>query len=409
MTRRILLGLAVLLVLGAAAGAWLNHRALDGIDRRFTADTLSASERRVVAEARRLKAAYGGRVWPGLARADLPVVLYNDRWEFLVGWPASAPEGWERAGSGELLDAPVWRRRDRDPRPFVVEVEDRWAARYPVPRVLERRHVLRARRDMDPLSAALIPVSLSTVPTDLYLARLLDVTFHAFQATRSEERFSGAVRIRERAAGRYPVADAGVSALWTEEGAALGRILAAEDREEACRAVETFRSIRERRRDRALLDSTLIAYERAQEWLQGLSKYAGMTFHRRAAAGSGAPAWVEYRPPPAHWEEDLRTLRSSLGRQGAERRFALSGLGLALALDRLVPGWKPGVLPGDRHLDELVAAACRGGEGTPSGQDRGGGEGGETALNARREAASIGGAGTFDGIVLPAVLATLPA
>lgn len=372
MTRRILLGAAALLVVGVAAGAWLNHRALDRIDRRVTADTLTAAERRVVSEARRLKAAYGGRVWPGVARADLPVVLYNDRWEFLVGWPPPAPAGWERTGTDELLDAPVWRRRDRDPRPFVVEVADRWAARYPVPRVLERRQVLRARRGFDPISAAVIPVSLSTVPPDLYVARLLDVTFHAFQATRSEDRFYRSVRVRERAAGRYPLEDARISELWTEEGAALGRILAAEGREAACRAVETFRSVRERRRGRALLDSALVAYERAQEWLQGLSKYAGMTFYRRAAGGSGAPAWVEYRPGPAHWEEDLRTMRSALGRQGAERRFALSGLGLALALDRLAPGWKPRVLPGDRHPDELLAATCGDGGRSPGAADTAG-------------------------------------
>lgn len=369
MTRRIVLALAALVVLGVAAGAWLNDRALDRIDRRFTADTLTGSERRVVSEARRLKAAYGERVWPGIARADLPVVLYNDRWEFLVGWPGHAPAGWERTGSEELLDATVWRRRDRDPRPFVVQVEDRWAARFPVPRVLERRRVLRARRGMDPISAAVIPVSVSTVPPDLYVARLLDITFHAFQATRSKDRFYRAVRLRERAAGRYPAGDAGISELWTEEGAALGRILAAEGQEAACAAVEAFRSIRDRRRRRGLLDSTLVAYERAQEWLQGLSQYAGMTFYRRAAGGSGAPSWIEYRSGLAHWKEGLRTLRTELGRQGAERRLALSGLGLALALDRLAPGWKPGVVPGDRHPDQLLAAACRDEKRSPGRAD----------------------------------------
>lgn len=356
--RRWLLGATALALAAAAALAWHNARALDRIDRRFTADSLTDADRRALAEARRLKAAYGERVWPGLGRASLPRVLYNDRWAFLAAWPGPAPEGWERAGDDSLFGVPVLRRRTADPGPFAVRIEGRWAARYPVRRLLDRRRVREARRGMDPVSAALIPPGLSTVPRDLYAVQLLHAGFHAYQGARAEDRLYRAVELRDRSADRYPFGDPAVSELWTREGAALGRILAAGSREEACRAVETFRSARERRRDGPLLDSTLVAYEDAQEWLQGLAKYAEMTFHRRAAAGTGVPEGWSYPGPPAHWGDDLRRLRSSLGETGPDRRFALSGLGIALALERLSPDWKPRVLPGGAATGELLAAAC---------------------------------------------------
>lgn len=355
---------AALAVLGAVLLAWRNHRALAELDRRFEADTLAAEDRRAVAESRRLKAAYGPEVWPGFGRADLPQVLYNDRREFLAGWPAPPPAGWERAGGAPLLDVPVWRRRAEDPRPFAVQIEGRWAGRYPVRRVLDRGRVRRAREGMDPISRALVPVSLSTAPADLYVAQLLHTAFHAYQARRSEERFYEAVELQREAAGRYPFR--ATAELWTEEGRALGRVLSAGGREEACRGVETFRSVRDRRRRRAALDSTLTAFERSQEWLRGLAKYAEFRLYRRAAEGSGAPPGVEYREGTAHWGDDLERLRSSLGRAGPDRRFALSGLGQALALQRLVPDWKNAVLPGGGSLEELLAETCgRGGDADP--------------------------------------------
>lgn len=356
--RRWLLGAVLLALAAGAALAWRNARVLDRLDRPFTADSLTAADRRALAEARRLKAAHGERVWPGLGRAGLPQVVHNDRWSFLVGWPGPAPEGWERAGEDSLFEVPVLRRRERDPGLFAARIGDRWAGRYPVRRLLDRRRLREARRGMDPVSAALIPPDLSTVPRDLYVVQLLHTAFHAYQGARAEDRLYRAVEARESSADRYPFGDGGISELWTREGAALGRILAADGREEACRGVEAFRSARTERRGRALLDSTLAAYERSQLWLQGLAKYAEMTFHRRAAAGTGAPEGWSYPEPPAHWRDDLRLLRSSLGETGPDRRFALGGLGIALALERLSPDWKPRLLPGDAAPGELLAAAC---------------------------------------------------
>lgn len=356
--RRWLVGAAVLALAAGAALAWRNAGALERMDRPITADSLTAADRRALAEARRLKAAYGEGVWPGLGRAALPQVVYNDRWSFLVGWPGPAPEGWQATGGEPLFEAPVLRRRAGEPTPLAARIGNRWAGRWPVRRLLDRRRIREARRGMDPVSAALIPPDLSAVPRDLYAVQLLHAAFHAHQGALAEDRLYRAVEARDASADRYPFDDPGVSELWRREGAALGRILAAEGPEEACRAVEAFRSARGERRDRPLLDATLVDYERDQEWLQGLAKYAEMTFHRRAAAGSGTPEGWSYPEPPAHWTDDLRRLRSSLGEAGPDRRFALSGLGIALALERLRPDWKPRTLPGDAAPGELLAEAC---------------------------------------------------
>lgn len=372
MKRRLLASLAAVVVAGSGVLALFNHRASEEIERPVTADTLATAERRALSEARRLKASYGSRVWPGLARADLPQVVYNDRWEFLAGWSGRAPDRWEPSPSAELFEVPVRRRRASDPSPFAVRIGDRWAGRYPVRRLLDRRRLREARARMDPLSALLVPPGLSTVPPDLYVVQLLHTSFHAFQAARSEDRFYRAVELRA-AADRYPFGAGTISRLWTREGEALGQVLSAEERSGACRAVADFREHRERRHGRALLDSTLVAYERSQEWLQGLAKYAEFAFYRRAAAGAGAPEGFPYREGRAHWEDDLERLRRELGRVGPDRRFALSGLGQALALERLSPDWKPAALPGGRTLDDLLVGACR------AGTDDGAGEGGAPA------------------------------
>lgn len=385
--RRWLLGAAVLALAAGAALAWRNARALDRLDRPLTADTLTAADRRALAETRRLKAAHGEQVWPGLGRAVLPQVVHNDRWAFLVGWPGPTPGGWERSGGRTLFDVPILRRRVRDPGPFVVRIGERWAGRYPVRRLLDRRRIRKVRRGMDPVSAALIPPELSTVPRDLYVAQLLHTSFHAYQGTRAGDRLYRAVETRERSTDRYPFDDPDVSELWTREGAALGRILAAGGRQGACRAAEAFRSARAERRGRALLDSTLVAYEGSQEWLQGLAKYAERDFHLRAAAGTGGPEGLRYPDPPAHWADDLRRLRSSLGEVGPDRRFALAGLGIALALERLSPDWKPRTLPGGAAPGELLAEAC--GDAAGSG--------------------GVGGAGTSSGTVGSSAPDTLPA
>lgn len=356
--KRILGGAAALAVTAAAVTAFLNHRALDRLDRRFTSDAPTGADRRALAEARRVKAAHGSSVWPGFGEADLPQVLYNDAWEFLAGWPPPPPSGWRRAGEAELFGVPVWRRRAGDPRPFAVRIADRWTGRYPVRRVLNRRRVREARAGMDPLSALLVPVRLSTAPTDLYVVQLLHTVFHAFQAERSEDRFYEAVELRGRVAGRYPFDASPPSELWTEEGRALDRARTAEGRGAACRAVEDFRSARTRRRRSTAFDATTTAYERGQEWLQGLAKFAELRLYRRAARESGSPEGVEYRSGPAHWEDDLEDLRSGLGSLGRDRRFAVSGLGQALALERLDPDWKARALPGGRPLDELLAETC---------------------------------------------------
>lgn len=374
--RRVVAWTAALAVGGIAVLAFLNHRAASRLERPFTADSLTGTDRRALAEARRLKAAYGQSVWPGFGRADLPQILYNDRWEFLAGWSPPPPAGWVRSPGDDLFEVSVWRRRAEDPGAFALEIEGRWAGRYPVRRLLNRRRVREARGGMDPLSAALVPVGLSTVATDLYVVQLLHTAFHAFQATRARDRFYRSVRLRARAAPRYPFDRTLSAELWTREGEALGGILAARGPDDACRSVEAFRAARSRRRDRAVLDSTLVAYEQAQEWLQGLAKYAAFTFYRRAAGGKGAPEGVEYRSEAAPWEGELAALRSSLGQQGPGRRFALSGLGQALALERLAPGWKPGVLPGDRTLESLLYRACgpyRGGRGESGAASSGGG------------------------------------
>ena len=70
---------------------------------------LSAQDKTEIAEVLRLKAETGDRVWPGLAAADLPIILFNARYEFLVGM-ADPPAPWEVLDDQSIQGKPVARR-----------------------------------------------------------------------------------------------------------------------------------------------------------------------------------------------------------------------------------------------------------------------------------------------------------
>ena len=70
----IVLGLLVVCLAGAALSALSNRNLPDSIDN---SDRLSSLDKARLAEALQLKEQLGDQVWPGLAVADVPVLLWN--------------------------------------------------------------------------------------------------------------------------------------------------------------------------------------------------------------------------------------------------------------------------------------------------------------------------------------------
>ena len=319
-----------------ALAAILTVLAWSGWSRAQTADrpeppksalsqsTLSAEDKTEIVEALRLKKEAGDQIWPGLAGADIPVVLYNAAYEFLVGDP-KPPRPWELVPGDDFEGRAYFRRAKGDAQSFAVKIGEGWAG-----------------------SAATLDHMLSRMPLklgrDFHAVVVLHEMFHAFQASRAPKRFEQALAVY-KSESRYPFQDAEFAADWTEEGATLAQALKAANDALARRLAGKFLEIRRMRRGRSGLAPELVTYERELEWLEGLAKQAEMRFYETAGARL-----------PFILQNDFVRLEKQMGAQGGDLRFYLSGMAQARLLDRLCPGWQSKTALAALILEDILSA-----------------------------------------------------
>lgn len=295
---------------------------------------LSAADKTELAEESRLKAELGDQVWPGLGSADIPIILFNDSYEYLIG-EKDPPGPWKIVEGDDYQGHAYYRRAAQDPQAFAVLVGTHWAGSIGTLDSMNRK----------------IPFKLRP---DFHVVMILHEVFHAFQAGQAPGRFTKANAVY-KAESRYPYKDNEFAAAWNNEGAALAEALKAKDEAASIGLVRKFLEIREARRDRAALGSELIAYERELEWLEGLAEYTEMRFYEIAASRSGETAFAHYGPGlplPLQW--DFVRLGKNLGTEQADLRFYLSGLAQARLLDRFSPQWKARAMGEEIHLEDLL-------------------------------------------------------
>ena len=298
--------------------------------------TLSSEDKAEVAEALRLKTETGDQIWPGLAGADIPIVLFNAGYEFLVG-ETNASKPWEAVPEDDFQGKPYYRRPARDPQSFAVKIGNRWAG-----------------------SVGTLDLMLSKIPIklgrDFHTVLLLHEMFHAFQAAQAPKRFDRALAVY-KAEGRYPFKDKEFAAAWTEEGAALAQALKAAADTQALSLAGKFLDIRRTRRSRAGLSPDLVAYERELEWLEGLAKRAEIRFYEIAGARTDRTSSIKFTAAlPFLLQWDFARLEYQLGAQEGDLRFYLSGMAQARLLDRLSPGWKSNTALDTVYLEDILAA-----------------------------------------------------
>jgi len=301
-------------------------------------EVLSTAEKAELAEVLRLKSELGDQVWPGLGRIDIPIILYNERYEFLIG-EAKPPSPWQVAEGDNFLGRPYYRRPAGNPQAFAVAVGTRWAGSVGTLELMNRKIPFRLRREF-------------------HVVILLHEVFHAFQATLGPQRFAKALSVY-KSEGRYPYQDPPFSAAWNSEGEALADGLKATEEAAISGLAQKFLDIRSIRRKQINLDPELISYECELEWLEGLAKYAEVRFYELAASLTSEAAYVNYRSGHPFWPADLARLRKNLGLQEGDLRFYLSGIAQARLLDRLGPGWKARAFENGVNLDDSLRAAIR--------------------------------------------------
>lgn len=328
------------LILIAASFCWLLSEPTTSAEEDQPAaldlEVLSIADKAELAEILRLKNELGDQVWPGLGRIDVPVILYNERYEFLVG-EAKPPSPWQVVNGDNFLGSPYYRRPADNPQSFAVAVGTLWAGSGSTLELMNRK----------------IPFRLSR---EFHVVIILHEVFHAFQATLAPQRFAKAMGVY-KSEGRYPYKDLPFSAAWNSEGEALADALKATEVAAISGLAQKFLDIRDTRRRQINLDHELISYECELEWLEGLAKYAEVRFYELAASLTSEAAYANYRSGHPFWPADLARLKRNLGLQEGDLRFYLSGMAQARLLDRLCPGWKAKAFEGKVNLEDSLHAA----------------------------------------------------
>lgn len=341
----LLLFLVIGLIGLALANAWEAQRRSEPI----AAPTLSSGQKAQVRGALRMQRELGEQIWPGLSETDVPAILFNDRYEFLVGHGnPTAP--WEVVAGDEIDGRPYYRRAANDPQSFAVRVGSGWAASLGSMDLMNRELLLNLRRDLPPGLAQLVPYPLATVGRDFGQTALLHEIFHVHQAGKSPQRFEQSEALYRHHRGNYPYADQAFATAWNREGELLAAALKAPDDAETRRLVTAFLSLRRERRAGASLSAELIAMEQEREWLEGTALYVEMRGHELAAAAG----WAGFRPGLRWWQTYFRTLEHALGQDDGDGRFYVSGMAMARLLDRLNPDWKVEALQPGITLEQLL-------------------------------------------------------
>ncbi|HEX6383670.1 MAG TPA: hypothetical protein VF177_03270, partial [Anaerolineae bacterium] len=201
-------------------------------------DRLSAAEKARLAEASHLRRTVGAAAWPDWDEADIPLVVYNETYAFLVGYPTEPPAGWqpvpgngtiggpwEQVPSDTFLDEPYYRTRltdqDTTPQAFTIRIGDAWAASMPTKEWATISLASQFRRDLPGFLRSVFPygpvVRLFLGGSDKHITLLLHESFHAFEGIVAPERLVRAEQAGRRYEGQYPWDDVELEAAWVAE------------------------------------------------------------------------------------------------------------------------------------------------------------------------------------------------
>lgn len=368
-----------LCLLAAAASALSNLGLPQG---STTIERLSDLEKARLSEVIHLRESLGDAVWPGWAQSNIALIVYNEKYAFLLGYP-NPPAGWMKVPSLEKRGGP-WEEVPGDafeghpyyrtlitspqktPEGFTVRVGDRWAATFQTREYSQVVFTRDFRKQLPPFISSLVPVRLVWAllmgKTDAYIGALEHESFHAYEGILAADRLAAAEHSYS-AESFYPF-DA-LEKSWVQEMDVLLQAAQASTSAEASDLARQFLQLRASRR--AGLSAEQVNYERLREWEEGLAKYAELEITRQASAGNGySPVeamsqdndFKNYQGQQQWWSSQLKEARNTQGRSG-DTRFYYSGNVLAVVLDRLLPGWKQRALPGGEYLDDLLKEAVK--------------------------------------------------
>ena len=377
-----IVGLLVVAIVLAGISAMINRNLPTQSE---VVNQLSKAEKARLAEFFQVRQQLGNAVWPGWGTADIPVIVYNEAYVFLVGYPDPSDgwmkvpqnelrgESWELVPSDSFNSEPYYRQplpaTGEIPQAFTVKVGDRWVASMLTREWMEISLTNQFRRELLSFLVPIFPYSLVTNlflrGSDGYISTLAHESFHAYQGMAAPERLATAETAVSLSESSYPWTDAAFQEAWQTELDLLATAVQAGTETEMVSLVQQFLAQRELRRQEASLTTELADYERRREWLEGLARYVELEIWRQASLAEGYepegallndPDFSRYATFDRRWTQEI----GQMGRMSDDRgdgRFYYSGMAQAVLLDRLRPDWKVIALNEDVFLEELLATA----------------------------------------------------
>lgn len=351
-------GLVLLCCVASALSALSNRNLPTGPE---VLDRLDPLDKARLAETLHLKQALGEAVWPGWGQADVPIILWNHAYSFLVGY-ADLLNGWKAVPDDTFDGQPYHRQPSADPQNFAVPVGDRWAASMATKWETDAFLMEMFREALPPVLEAAFPYRLVIQPSEVQMSGVLHEIFHAYQAQVAPDRLDEAEQAHSRGEA-YWAADTQMHAEWQQEIALLAQALKAESDEDAATLARQFLARREQRRAAHNLDAALTDYERLLEWEEGIAKYVELAIWREAHTTQGYeplatmaddPDFKGYATFDQRWSQEIGQMKRQATREG-ETRLYYTGMAQAMLLDRLLPEWKSRIMAQDTWLETLLA------------------------------------------------------
>jgi hypothetical protein len=322
-----------LLVLVLEASAGQDVKKAKGQELAIAGAMLSDADKSELVDVLRMQFELGDQAYPGFGRTRIPIILFNESFEFLVG-DASLDAPWAAVKGDSFNGKPYYRRAASSPQAFATGVGDGWAGSLSTLDWMNRRGPMKITRE-------------------IHVMAIIHEMFHAYQAIRSHERFKRALKVYALEA-QYPFKEPDFAATWDQEGSLLAAALKAKDGSASRVVIRDFLRVRDARRKRAALSPELIAFEHELEWLEGLAKYVEI---RLGELRAGERAYSGYLPGLPYFQGDLVRLERQMGRQDGDLRFYLSGMAQGRLLDGVSQSWKEQIMGNGVCLEELLRVA----------------------------------------------------
>jgi hypothetical protein len=348
--------------------------------RSAIVEQLAEDDKRYLLEAIHLRQTLGERVWPGWGQADIPMILYNESYAFLTGldrpfagW-VKVPEASVRGGAwvplaDDTLAGQTYYRQPvadaaRTIGAFTVKVGERWVAAFDTHTWSQISFHQGFYRELPPVVREVFPYTLAwrflMGEGDRYITALSHEAFHAYEGILLPAKLIAAEQ-SSRLAESYPWDNASSEDAWQAELDLLDKAVQARAEREWLDLAGQFLHRRQERRAAMALAPALVDYERQQEWMEGLAKYAELTSGLIAATDSTyrpsivIPGFKGYGEDYVRfYQMQLREVSRIHNRPG-NTRFYCSGMAQAVLLDRLNPAWKPLAMQSGTYLEDILA------------------------------------------------------